>query len=451
MDALVVAMHVNTCSPTNSPPSLCILDSDAHLADAFKVTNTPNALLNNTNDVIPTYLNVLQPPHISLPLISEVLAACHNHTDMSEISLTGTLPSDSIVAAVHSTNPHELLSLLVFKDERRTSQGHAPTTPASSPQSTRFRLAAHALLDTGSMAGDFVSKSLLVSLDALTHCYVSSHALNVCSGLDGTCYRCNTLVDLGLTFLDNSKIEHTIYVTFSVNPFAQMDLIIGSKPLNQRNLFVLTSTRMGFDPTVVDTSHSPDNIGLLPLRAQSDIGTDSHTDVCCHHSDAVESRSPCNQCRVITDTADNGDEGHSSTHRIPTVGEEWGPSALWTGSGLDRPPSETRTRVHTVTLNAASVLPCGINLNGDEIDGDKTDAFGPFLSALMEDPTPTGRANDVISTITFGGSEALQKACRALCTEFIDILQDEVAREPARIPPFDIEHKAAQWEVPGNC
>ena len=45
------------------------------------------------------------------------------------------------------------------------------------------------------MAGDFVSKPLLVSLDALTHCYVSSHALNVYSGLDGTCYRCNTLVD----------------------------------------------------------------------------------------------------------------------------------------------------------------------------------------------------------------------------------------------------------------
>ena len=70
------------------------------------------------------------------------------------------------------------------------------------------------------MAGDFVTKSLLVSLDALAHCYVSSTALNVCSGLDGTCYRCNTLVDLGLTFLDDSNIKHTIYITFSVNPFA---------------------------------------------------------------------------------------------------------------------------------------------------------------------------------------------------------------------------------------
>ena len=124
--------------------------------------------------------------------------------------------------------------------------------------------------------------------------------------------------------------------------------MIERKSLNQHNLFVLTPTRMGFDPTLIETSHSPDDIGLLPLGAESDIGTDSHTDVCCHHSDAVGSCSPCTQCRLITDTADNGDEGHSSTHRIPTVGEEWGQSALWTGSGLNHPPSETGTHLGTL-------------------------------------------------------------------------------------------------------
>ena len=166
---------------------------------------------------------------------------------------------------------------------------------------------------------------------------------------------------------NDSKIKHTNYVTFSVNPFAQLDLIIEHKSLNQHNLFVLTPTRMGFDPTLIETSHSPDDIGLI-ARAESDIGTESHIDVCCHHSDAAGSRSPCTQCCLITNTADNDDGGHSSTRCIPTMGEEWGPSTLWTGSGLDRPPSETGTRVHTVILNAASVLPCGINLNGDEID-----------------------------------------------------------------------------------
>ena len=173
IDLLVVAMHVDTCGPTDSQSPLHILDSDNHLTDTLGVVDTSPDLFDNTNDVIPTCLYVLQPYHTSLPLITGVLAECLNHTDMSEIPLTGTLPSDSIFAAVHSTKANELLSLLVFKDERRTLQEYAPTTPASSPQSTGLCLAAHALLDTGSMAGDFVSKSLLVSLDALTHCYVS--------------------------------------------------------------------------------------------------------------------------------------------------------------------------------------------------------------------------------------------------------------------------------------
>ena len=60
VEALVVAMHVNTCSPTNSP-QLCILDSDVHLTDASEVVNTPNALLDNTNNVIPACQYVLQP------------------------------------------------------------------------------------------------------------------------------------------------------------------------------------------------------------------------------------------------------------------------------------------------------------------------------------------------------------------------------------------------------
>ena len=95
VDALVVAIHAaNTCSPTDTPPSLCILDSDILLTEALEVSTPSNAISDNTNDVIPTCLHVLQPPHTSLPLISEVLAACHNQTDMSEIPLIGTLPYD---------------------------------------------------------------------------------------------------------------------------------------------------------------------------------------------------------------------------------------------------------------------------------------------------------------------------------------------------------------------
>ena len=59
VDALVVAIHVNTCSPTTTPTPLYILDSDVHLTNTLEVSNTPNALLDNANDVIPTCLHVL--------------------------------------------------------------------------------------------------------------------------------------------------------------------------------------------------------------------------------------------------------------------------------------------------------------------------------------------------------------------------------------------------------
>jgi hypothetical protein len=50
-------------------------------------------------------------------------------------------------------------------------------------------------------------------------------------------------------FSDDSKIKHTIYITFSFNPLALINLIIGRISLNQHNLFVLCLKRMGFNPT----------------------------------------------------------------------------------------------------------------------------------------------------------------------------------------------------------
>jgi hypothetical protein len=41
---------------------------------------------------------------------------------------------------------------------------------------------------------DFVSKSLVIKLNALTNCYASPSALNVCCGLDGTCYKSDVLL-----------------------------------------------------------------------------------------------------------------------------------------------------------------------------------------------------------------------------------------------------------------
>ena len=135
-------------------------------------------MLFNTNDVIPTCLNVLQPPHISLPLISEVLAECHSHTDMSEIPPTGTLPSDAIVAAVHSTNPNELHSLLMFKDERRILQERAPViTPVHGTPSRSARVAWPAILFPNHCLFNSMHSPIVICLLRHFTCVVVSMAL----------------------------------------------------------------------------------------------------------------------------------------------------------------------------------------------------------------------------------------------------------------------------------
>ena len=81
----------------------------------------------------------------------------------------------------------EYLEVTVFQDDNRTKQGNAHTDTAQPHLPSGLSIASRALLDTGSMAGDFVSKNIVIRLNALHKCYSSPSALNVCSGLDGTC------------------------------------------------------------------------------------------------------------------------------------------------------------------------------------------------------------------------------------------------------------------------
>ena len=75
--------------------------------------------------------------------------------------------------------------LTVFQDDQRTKQGNSPTDNTQPLLMSEHSLASQAVLDTGSMAGELF---LVIKLDAITECYASPRALNVNSGLDGTCY-----------------------------------------------------------------------------------------------------------------------------------------------------------------------------------------------------------------------------------------------------------------------
>jgi hypothetical protein len=82
----------------------------------------------------------------------------------------------------------------------------------------------------------------------------------------------------------------------------------------------------------------------------------------------------------------------------------------------------------------------------DEIDDEKTDTFGPFLTSQTQGE---GKPH-FLDLITFEGEATLQRDLQALCTEFGHIFSDELGEQPADIPPFEIKVNLEKWETYKN-
>ena len=78
----------------------------------------------------------------------------------------------------------------------------------------------------------------------------------------------------------------------------------------------------------------------------------------------------------------------------------------------------------------------------DDIDHDKTGTFKPWSSRSSN--------TDILSLIHFSGDEDLQYRLRTLCTEFSDIFSNDLPKEPANIPPFNLTVENLKWKVSKN-
>ena len=78
----------------------------------------------------------------------------------------------------------------------------------------------------------------------------------------------------------------------------------------------------------------------------------------------------------------------------------------------------------------------------DEIDQDKTDTFKPWST--------TSSDTDILSLIHLSGDEDLQSRLRTLCTEFADIFSNDLPKDPADIPPFNLIVDDTKWKVGKN-
>ena len=99
-------------------------------------------------------------------------------------------------------------------------------------------------------------------------------------------------------------------------------------------------------------------------------------------------------------------------------------------SQLENPTVTQTSRILASLVLESEQLSRAPLYDDDDIHHDKTDAFKPWSS-------PSSNA-DILSLIHFSGDEDLQSRLRTLCTEFSDIFSNDLPKEPANIPPFNL-------------
>ena len=249
------------------------------------------------------------------------------------------------------------------------------------------------MLDSGSLAGDFIAKRVVSQrVGRLEHHVVSNKFRTVCCDLDSKCYDISSTPAL-YVFYFNELLKNVAY--FKINASSPIDLLIGRKTIKKFDLF-----------------------NQVPSQLK-DFDEKSITAVL----ESVKISCDC-QPRVALLPTQSITKGfrHLSQVKSPTV-------------------SQTRGIVASLVLEVEHLL--GVSTpDDDEIVHEKGDTFAPCLTS---DSTV-----DVLSLINIKGDSNLQENIRTLCTEFMDIFSNELPAEPAKIEPFNLVVETEKWRVPSN-
>ena len=101
---------------------------------------------------------------------------------------------------------------------------------------TSVRMEVDALLDTGSLAGDFIAEDVVVRYNLKP--VQSDTSYTVCSGLDNRCLKSNTILLLCVTFFDESSNRYdTFDIKAHILKATPVDLIIGRDSIKKINFF----------------------------------------------------------------------------------------------------------------------------------------------------------------------------------------------------------------------
>ena len=98
--------------------------------------------------------------------------------------------------------------------------------------------------------------------------------------------------------------------------------------------------------------------------------------------------------------------------------------------------SQTSSILASLVLESEKVSRAPL-YDDDEIDQDTIDTFKPWSKSYSD--------TDILFLIHLSGDEDLQSRLRTLCTELADIFSNELPKEPADIPPFNLIIDDTKW------
>jgi transposase InsO family protein len=323
-----------------------------------------------------------------------------------------------------------------------------------------------ALLDSGSLAGNFISTSSFNILqEAEEYSFsVDGPRLPICSGLDSECVLIPaTTYNLLIKFsLENEK-TFSFSALFRILPNTPFDLIIGRETIKQFNLALMLPSHFFKDDLLScmqRTTHPclalPKLVYGLISGEKDNRGQAQHEETCVGCKDKVcgcqigSEWLPTPQSYQIVREIDR----NRLENPHPVGGQGNGQVAT---SGDTSPGSRAPTQTHMLVgalVEQVEQLFVATTLNDDDIDYEKTDSFTPFLpvkgsdlskkNSLFPDTLP------LLQEILIEGDFDLQSKLVILITKFHHIFSNTLSSEPARIPPFDLIVDTKKWNNPKN-
>ena len=329
--------------------------------------------------------------------------------------------------------PHQLL----------TDSNHNRVTDDRPGKNVRTR----ALLDTGSLAGDFINSRVLRDLGGAHHLRSSNNPILVCSGLDNTCISSNVILDVDVTFMIGG-LPRTMKLHVRISEDSPVDLIIGRDTIRNNNLVE------AFPDLFFGKEKQHKGISAANTRKMS---TCNHAPNLghCKNKCITEPTEHNSAAELITlpDTTTLEQRPTTQLARVPqpsaTRSTLINDTPLDDTAGLITPPTswtvpaQTRRPVTALLRETEHLLETD-DFGDEGIDYNKKDMFAPFR------PEPAGPTADPLDKITISGTAVQQQRIRKLCEKYRHIFKDTLDAAPANLTPFELDVDKKKWETYKN-